>query len=232
MRFFKSVVLAATAVGVIASQAAAQTPVNVTVNISNNSADHVYKAQVGSNLGGGWKATITGIPGGLTLTEPPIVYCFDNQRQFNYNQNMTYTLLTFSDFLANKAVGGGTVPGGRDAQWNTINLQDLNSMAALAGTYVSGGPNAYNNGVQGSIWDISNNVTPGSYVGPNLNQSWMILVDAAEWAGGYDKNPAQGKQSFLVKINNGSQVPEPSSIALMVAGIAGLVVVSRRRVNS
>lgn len=231
MRFFKSVVLAATAVGVIASQAAAQTPVNVTVKISSSPSDHVYKAQVGSNVGGGWLATITGIPGSLKVTEPLVVYCFDNQRQFNYNQNMAYTLLTFSDFLGDKAVGGGTVLGGRDAQWNTINLQDLNSMASLAAGYVAGAdPN--NNTIQGNIWDISNNVTPGSYVGPNLNQSWMILVDAAEWAGGYDGNPAQGKQSFLVKISNGSQVPEPSSIALMVAGIAGLVVVSRRRVNS
>lgn len=223
MRFLKSIVLAATAVGVIASQAAAQTPTNVTVKISSSPNDHVVDA----GNGGGWIASITPVSG--VKFADMIVYCFDDQRQFNYNTNMTYTLLTFNDFVNNAGVVGGG--GMRDAQWNTIDLQDLNSMAALASTYThKPGVQSGNAAIQAQIWAIANGGT-GSYAG-DLSKDWMVLVDAAEWKHGLDEKKPAGHQSFLVQVVPPRIVPEPSSIALMVAGMAGLIAVGRRRVNS
>ncbi len=221
--------VAATAVlGFSGATAAAQTPVDVTVRISNASADYVYRATSGGLGGGGWKATVTGLPSTVLLTGPsPIVYCFDNQRLFNYNTNYTYKVLTFQQFVAN--VGAG--PGGRANQWNTINLTDLNSMAHIASTYTVGSSTA-NNTRQTNIWNISNNTTAGTFTG-DLSGEWLVMVDKAAWEQGLtaqqimqQSDKTWGSQSFLVR---GTIVPEPSSVLLVVAGIAGLGVAARRR---
>ncbi|WP_337171439.1 PEP-CTERM sorting domain-containing protein [Gemmatimonas aurantiaca] len=206
MRFFKSVMIAAAAVAVMTSGAKAQVNIQVTVN-------SVYQ-QAGS--GGSFNATFSGVPAGYSLTN--IVYCFDQLRTFNYGQTTTYTLLTFDQFLSANATG---------ARWANIdNTDELNTMAGLAGTYNFS--NSHNAPIQQQIWDISaglTNVADGAYSGADHSNSWLVLVDAANWSSGN-----AGSQSFLVQGTAPAVVtPEPSTYALMAAGLAGLLVANRRR---
>ena len=207
MRFFKSVMIAAAAVAVMTSGAEAQ--VNVDLKVTS-----VYQ-QAGN--GGSFNVVFPdGVPAGYSLTN--IVYCFDQLRTFTYNSEHTYTLLTFQQFLDEGATG---------ARWANVNTMDeLNQMAQLATTYTF--TNATNIPIQNNIWNISAGVTNlgvGDYSGPDHSSTWLVLVDAANWSNG-DK----GFQSFLIQGTAPSVVtPEPSTYALMAAGLAGLLVANRRR---
>lgn len=186
-----------------------------------------------NNGGGGWNATSTVGLGSNNLTSL-VVYCFDDTRHFGFNSTYNYLALTFDQFL-NSTGAGGT--NGRATNWNTVNLKDLNTIASIIGTYApalqDGTTVANNSAKQSNIWNIGNDVTPGDYAGPAdvFKSGWMVLVDRDEWRRGLDGQQGfQGSQSFLVQVPNGSIVtPEPSSYALMTAGLAVVGVVSRRR---
>jgi hypothetical protein len=208
----------------IATQASAQ--IAVTVNVKNT---EVFS----SNSGGAWGATITGAglpnfvfgtaPGNLNL---PIVYCFDSTRQFNFNNNLNMTLLTFQQFISGN-------PAPAINPWGNINIDDLNAMAGLAATgYVANvntaavrNANALN---QTAIWNLSNGVTQAPIGTPDLSENWMVLVDTQDWFGPAG-NRTNGSQSFLVRLEPRAVVPEPSSVMLLVAGFGAIAVFSRRR---
>lgn len=204
MRFFKSVVIAAAAVAVMTSGAGAQANIGVKVTSQFQPA----------GTGGSFNAVFTGVPAAYSLTN--IVYCFDQLRTFSYNVQTPYVLLTFGQFLAANPTG---------ARWSNVNnLDELQQMAAYANTYT--GVNATNIPIQKNIWDISagvTNVASNAYAGPDYSNTWFVLADSANWSSGN-----RGSQSFLVQGTLRS-VPEPSTYALMAAGLAGLFMASRRR---
>lgn len=91
-------------------------------------------------------------------------------------------------------------------------------------------------GIQGAIWNLQSTGNPDAATNANV-QFWLDqvmnadlnTVDRNTWAvvtnvevdGGYG-----GSQEFLVRTN---VVPEPSTYALMLTGIVGLMVIARRR---
>jgi hypothetical protein len=219
------------ALGAFASPASAQ--INVLVQTSSQ---EVFANSVPlRGSGGGWNATITGAPtinfsnGSAGL---PVVYCFDFHRQFTLGSQMNMTLLTFQQFT--------TLPNPPAVNpWQNISFADLNRMAALiSGSEGSGyavGDNPANRNlntpIQNTIWDLGVASTPDSpALQPDLSDSWMILVDADDWAGNSDQK--KGVQSFLVRIEKRSVVPEPSSFMLLVAGAGAMVAFRARRRNT
>ncbi|BAH37623.1 MAG TPA: PEP-CTERM sorting domain-containing protein [Gemmatimonas aurantiaca] len=204
MRFLKTVMLAAVTAGVMATQASAQTAVTVAFN--QGTAVHT------NNTGGAWYGDIGG---GYTLADA-IIYCIDQTRQFNPAQAApyNYTMYTFAQFLAG--------PASTATPWAPANLtlDNLNHIAFLSSTYAVGpsnpGTNASNGAIQNTIWAISagGNNTPAP--GGDFS-NYRVLYNGQN-------------QTFLVQVPPGSVVtPEPSTYALMAAGLAGLLVAQRRR---
>jgi len=222
MRKFITTTAAAMMLGIGATAASAQ----VTTTLTMTSTE-VYS----NNGGGAWNATSSVGLGTGNLTSL-VVYCFDDKRFFNFNTPTQYVALTFTQFLNNAGAG----PGGRSSNWNQLDLQDLNSIVAAIGGYTpnnnSGGIRTANGTIQQNIWNIGNSGN-GTYAGPSdaYAPDWMVLVDKTEWERGLNnQNGFQGSQSFMARLPNASTtVPEPSTYALMAAGLAAMAAVARRR---
>ncbi|MFN9309316.1 PEP-CTERM sorting domain-containing protein [Gemmatimonas sp.] len=205
-------------------------PVSAQVNVTvNGSTTEVWADNATRGLGGGWNATITGagpinfLPGSANL---PVVYCFDYTRQFSAGKAMNMTLLTFNQFIAGNQTTAAINP------WSNINIHELNKMAFLASTYTkvtnTATVRSANTAIQNQIWDLTLAATNETSFA-DLSASWMVLVDAQDWAGTGQDSRTNGVQSFLVQVQNQSVVPEPSSLVLLVAGAGALSAFGFRR---
>lgn len=181
-----------------------------------------------NNGGGGWNAT-SSTPLGVDGLTRFIVYCFDDKRFFTFNKPTEYVALTFAEFLNNAGID--PAKGGRGNNWNSVTGQDLNSMVEQILGYQPGlntSARAHNTGVQQAIWDMGNNLVQGTSAN-DFSSDWIVLVDKAEWERGLTGQEGfRGSQSFLAQVPTHT-VPEPSSMALLAAGLAGVAMVARRR---
>jgi hypothetical protein len=91
-------------------------------------------------------------------------------------------------------------------------------------------------GIQGAIWNLGSTGTPDASTNPSV-QFWLdqlasadlSTLDLTQYAIVTDARTVEGfggSQEFLVRAN---VVPEPSTYVLMGTGLAGLLLLSRRR---
>lgn len=133
-----------------------------------------------------------------------LAFCIDPTRTFAFNTTYTnYKLYTFAAFVA-----AALAP-------NQVDVNDLNYIANRAEAYQNVvGPNAANDAIQLAIWDTYTGVINGNGNGPS--GSWAVLANGVN-------------QTFIVRVPDPLIVPEPSSVALLAVGMAGLLAANRRR---
>lgn len=174
----------------------------------------VFTTQPGGSYGnatGGafnftWNGSNVNAPNAAVTFSDFVAYCIDPNRSFNYNTNYTYQAFALSDLAGIQASYGGNA---------LVNLSqnDLNEIADLVANYSNV------NVTQGQIWDLFTNVTDAGQT--DALDGFVVLVGQAN-------SPAP--QTFLTRTRPDPLiVPEPSTFALLGAGLFGLGIVARKR---
>ncbi|MFN0186117.1 MAG: PEP-CTERM sorting domain-containing protein [Aquabacterium sp.] len=151
-----------------------------------------------------------------------LTYCTDLLQSFSFNVNYT-----------NYSVVDGVTAWGATRR----HAMDKLMSAAIA----SGVPSdaAQSAAVQAAVWEVLYetsgvyDLTAGTFVATSTDGATQGFINAVNWAGimagpvthHVDQLYSPTKQDFLVI----TEVPEPSTYALLVAGLAGVGFVARRR---
>jgi hypothetical protein len=208
--------LAFAAVAALPAAVSAQTPVDATVQVTIN-AFPLQTTGMGyptSLRGGGFEATFAvDFASGTRSFSEYLVWCIDPTRGTSVGSVSTYQLWSLADFAATTL---GTVS-------NDPNAGDMNEIASIVADLednwnaptMTADARRFR---QGQVWD---RFTGNNFSNYNGDRSF----DASNWYVLYNGE----RQTFLTRIPEPSQVPEPSSLAMIGLGLAGLVAVRRRR---
>jgi PEP-CTERM motif len=145
----------------------------------------------------------------------------------NYSANLTLLSSTMADIGARTRQG--QLLGGSAGLARYLQMAWLSDKFATESTTQWGG-------IQGAIWNLGSTGTPSASLNSSV-QFWLNQLAAADLStlnlADYvivtDVNAVEGfggSQEFLVRAN---VVPEPSTYAMLITGLAGLVVLARRR---
>jgi hypothetical protein len=214
IRSFKTLALIAAVA--LPDMLSAQTPVDATVEVTINAFPRPTTAMgyPTSLRGGGFAASFSvDFPGGTTSFTDYLVWCIDVTRYTSVGSTSTYQLYTVADF-AETAFGTLT---------NDPNLQHMQEIASIVADLEDNWSTPAmtvdaRRLRQGQIWDRFTGNDRSNYDGdPNFDASgWFVLYNGQ-------------RQTFLTRLPVPSEVPEPSSLAMLGLGLAGLVAVRRRR---
>ncbi len=114
--------------------------------------------------------------------------------------------------------------GGIRVNFNTAFGSQISQLSLGVGSFAGGNIN---------VWDMSNTLIFSQQLSNNNNYSGGEMFSIASSNGisafGFDSRSAEGNTNIDDISVNTSTVPEPSSVVLMAAGLAGVVVFGRRR---
>lgn len=203
----------------LAAAVAASAPaVADTVNLSGFTFNPAQPVSVAAPNYSGVAGQFTGLLNGNSF----VTYCTDLLQNFQFG-------VTYTDY---SIVGGVTAWGAA----TSLAMDKLMSAAINSGVPVNAEQSA---AVQAAVWEVLYETAPvydltaGAFVATSSDPTTNALLGSVNWAGimagpvthHVDQLYSREHQDFLVI----TQVPEPSTYALLAAGIAGIGFVVRRR---
>ena len=207
--FAKTLAMAA----LLALPATAQAQIDNTVTVSINSFPRPTQGTGWGGLtGGGFEADFAvDFAGGTRTFSDYLVWCIDPSRSTWVGATANYQLWSLADFAASSL---GTF-------YNDPNAGDMNEIASIINDLEDNWGAlsvADRKDRQGQAWDRFSGKNFSPYNGDRNfdGSSWYVLYSGT-------------RQTFLTRIPEPSQVPEPASLALIGAGLGGLMVVRRRQ---
>ena len=198
----------------IASNAQLATATGVSVAFAANKNTYRTGATGYGGTGGGYFASFTvNLGGGPQTFSEYLLWCIDPDRSVSTGSTYTYSVYTLSDFAASAL--------GNKNPYHDVDLGDMKSIASLYSAASSNWGSLttqQKKNYQGSIWSEFEGYTTYNNVGA------PILAG----------NRSFNSRDFYVFYNGRNQtfityISEPSSVVLLLAGMAGLMVAVRRR---
>jgi len=189
-----------------------------TVNLSGFTFDPATSVSVSSPNYSGRAGQFTGLLNGNSF----LTYCTDLSQTFNFNTNYT-------DY---SVVDGVSVWGAQ----KSLDLDRWISWLDQSGYPINAAMSAAS---QAAVWEIlyegsgSYDLAAGTFMGTSGDAATQDYMNSVNWAGlssvtvtlHVDQLYSREHQDFLVT----TPVPEPSTYALFVAGLAGIGFIARRR---